>query len=111
MTAGDRDVEPPDGTQDAPRDAFEKRLTREILISERLRVQLLAAIPGIALILFLGVTASYPQEVDWALHGKLDRLRVGLLLGGFATYELAALRSVERLIESGKEPPALRRYL
>ncbi len=92
-------------------DAFEKRLFREILISERLRVQLLAAIPGIALILFLAITASYPEAVDRAMHGKMDRLRVGLLLGGFAVYELVALRSVERLIRSGKEPPALRRYL
>lgn len=93
------------------RDAFERRLTREILISERLRVQLLAAIPGIALILFLGITASYPEEVDRVLHGKMDRLRVGFLLGGFAAYELWMLQSVERLIKSGKEPPTLRRYV
>ncbi len=95
---------------EAQHDDFERRLTREILISERLRVQLLAAIPGIALILFLAITASYPDEVDRALHGKMDRLRVGLLLGGFAAYELLALQSVERLIKSGKEPPRSRRY-
>jgi len=94
-----------------PRSAFERRLTREILISERLRVQILAAIPGVALILFLGLTASYPDAVDRAFQGKMDRLRVGLLLGGFATYELFALTMVERLIKSGKEPPVLRRYV
>nr|AYM52944.1 adenylate cyclase [Jahnella sp. MSr9139] len=105
------DAEAPQVAQEAQRDAFERRLTHEILISERLRVQLLAAIPGIALILFLAVTASYPEQVDQALHGQMDRLRVGLLLGGFATYELLALRSVERLIKSGKEFSALRRYL
>lgn len=106
-----RDAEPSHDGPEAQRDAFEQRLAREILISERLRVQLLAAIPGIALILFLAVTASYPEEVDRALHSKMDRLRVGLLLGGFATYELVALQGVERLIKSGKESTALRRYV
>lgn len=105
------DVDAPHAAQEAQRDAFEKRLTHEILISERLRVQLLAAIPGITLILFLAATASYPEKVELALHNQMDRLRVGLLLGGFATYELMALRSVERLIKSGKEFSAFRRYL
>ncbi|AKT37271.1 adenylate/guanylate cyclase domain-containing protein [Chondromyces crocatus] len=99
------------GAQDAQRDAFERDLTREILISERLRVTILAAIPGIALILFLAATTQYPEQVEWALQGEMDRLRVGLLLGGFATYELFALHSVERLLRSGREPPRLRRYL
>ncbi|EYF03742.1 Adenylate cyclase [Chondromyces apiculatus DSM 436] len=99
------------GAQDAQRDAFERGLTREILISERLRVTILAAIPGIALILFLAATTQYPEQVEWALQGEMDRLRVGMLLGGFATYELIALQGVERLLRSGRERSRLRRYL
>lgn len=93
------------------RDAFERRLGREILISERLRVQILAAIPGLALILFLAATASNPELVDRALSGKMDRLRVGLLLGAFTAYELIALWYVEKLIATGRESTVLRRYL
>jgi adenylate cyclase len=93
------------------REAFERRLTREILISERLRVQILAAIPGLALILFMAATASNAELVDRALSGKMDRLRVGLLLGAFTAYELVALWYVEKLITTGREPPVLRRYL
>jgi adenylate cyclase len=93
------------------RAAFERRLAREILISERLRVQILATIPGLALILFLAVTASSPELVDRALQGKMDRLRVALLLGSFAAYELVALWYVERLIATGGEPPRIRRYI
>lgn len=111
MPSAGSDAKPPQPEQDAQRDAFERRLAREILISERLRVQLLAAIPGLTLLIFLGITASYPDEVEQLLHGRLDRLRVGLLLGGFATYELVALYSVERLIRSGREPSVLRRYV
>src|SRR5690242_1083939 len=73
-------------------EAFERRLAREILISERLRVQLLVAIPSIVLILFLALTTSYPDAAAIAFHSKVDRLRVGLLLGGFVMYELIALR-------------------
>ncbi len=93
------------------REVFEARLGQEILISERLRVQILAAIPAIALILFLALTSSYPEVAEQAFNSKLDRLRVGLLLGGFAVYELSALRNVERWIASNTEPPIIRRYL
>jgi adenylate cyclase len=98
-------------TEHAPHQAFEKRLAREILISERLRVQLLAAIPSVVLILFLALTASYPDAAAVAFHSKVDRLRVGLLLGGFAMYELIALRNVERLIKLDKQPTVRGRYI
>src|SRR5262245_15706801 len=95
----------------APREAFEKRLAREILISERLRVQLLAAIPSVVLILFLALTTSYPDAAALAFRSKFDRLRVGLLLGGFAIYELFSLRNVERLIKLDKQPTVRGRYI
>jgi adenylate cyclase len=92
-------------------DAFERRLTREILISERLRVTLLAFIPGVSMLLFLAASAVRPDLVEKTLHGQLDRLRVGLFLGGVSIYEFFSLRGVERLIQSGRKPPLLRRYV
>jgi adenylate cyclase len=93
------------------RAAIERSLSREILISERFRAQLLAAIFGGALIVFLALSASYPQQMTAFFLSRLDRVRVGLLLGGFAAYELFSLRGIERLIATGREPPAIRRYV
>jgi adenylate cyclase len=94
-----------------PDEAFEKRMIREILISERLRVQLLVAIPSVTLLLFLALTSSYSEAADLAFHNRFDRLRVGLILGGFAAYELLSLRNVERQIKGDKQLMVLRRYI
>ena len=63
--------------------AFEQRLTREILISERLRVTLLAIIPGVVMLLFLAAGAVAP-ELSRAF--QRDRIRVGLFLAGVSAY-------------------------
>jgi adenylate cyclase len=90
---------------------FEQRLTREILGAERSRVTLLAVMPGLSMLVFLAVGAAYPDLLAQTYTGQLDRLRVGLFLGGVSAYEFAALRSVERLLRSGAQPPRLRRYV
>jgi adenylate cyclase len=89
--------------------AFERRLTREILGTERFRVTLLAVIPGVSMLVFLAAGAAYPALV--ARSGELDRLSIGLFLGSVSAYEFAALWSVERLIRTGAKPPLLRRYV
>jgi adenylate cyclase len=91
--------------------AFEQRLTREILTTERFRVTLLAVIPGVSMLLFLAVGAAYPELTAKTFHGQIDRFRVGAFLGGVSAYEFVALRSVERLLKSGAKPPAVRRYV
>lgn len=94
-----------------PQEAFEDRLAHEILVSERLRVRLLAAIPGVAFVLFLSVSTLYPEGVDHLLHGRLDRLRLAMLFAGITAYEVVSLQSVERLIARRAQPTVLRRYL
>jgi adenylate cyclase len=91
--------------------AFEQRLTREILGAERFRATLLAVMPGLSMLLFLAVGAAYPELMAKTFTGQLDRMRIGLFLGGVSAYEFVALRSVERLIRSGAQPPLLRRYV
>jgi adenylate cyclase len=95
----------------SPAGAFEQRLAAEILVTERFRVTLLALIPGAAMLLFLAAGAAYPELVARTFSGEIDRLRVGVFLGAVSAYEFAALRSVERLIKSGRRPPVLRRYV
>src|SRR5690349_20948169 len=80
------------GAEFLSRASIERSLSREMLLSERFRAQLLAVIFGGALIVFLSASAAYPDEMAAFFLSRLDRVRVGLLLGGFAAYELIALR-------------------
>src|SRR5262245_37529638 len=81
------------------REALERRLTREILVSERLRVTILAAIPILLLVVFLTLGTAYPEVLD-RMIGKVDRARVGVFLALVAAYELWGLQTLERLIKS-----------
>ncbi len=93
------------------RSALERRLTREILVAERLRATLLAIVPGIAMFVVLAGSALDPTLLATIFRGPVDRLPIGLFLGVVATYEFYALYSIERLIRSQQKPPALRRYV
>ena len=94
-----------------PRSALERRLTREILVAERLRATLLALVPGIAMLVVLTGSALDPTLLATIFRGPVDRVPIGLFLGVVATYEFYALYSIERLIRSEQKPPALRRYV
>ncbi len=93
-----------------PKDAFERRLAREILVSERFRATFLAVLPTIATLVFLAVSSAYPDAVTWVLQGKFDRLPVGLFLGAVAAFEFHVLHATERLLRSGGRASALQRY-
>jgi adenylate cyclase len=101
----------PAALADDPRRALERRLTREILVAERLRATLLAIVPGIAMMVVLAGSALDPTLLATIFRGPVDRVPIGLFLGVVATYEFYALYSIERLIRSDKKPPALRRYV
>ena len=96
------------GDQEA---AFERRLAREILVTERFRVTLLALIPGLSMLVFLALSAAAPDLTASLAGNTLGRLGVGFFLGGVSAYEFLALRGVERLLRSGAQPPAYRRYV
>ena len=98
-------------TEGSSRATIERSLSRELLLCDRFRAQLLAAIFGGAFILFLALSASYPDAMAELFKSRMDRVRVGLLLGGFAAYELVSLRGIEKLIATRREPPAIRRYV
>ncbi len=91
--------------------AFERRLLREILLTERFRVTLLAVIPGLSMLAFLALSAAAPDLTASLAGNKLGRLGVGFFLGGVSAYEFFALRGVERLLRSGARPPRFRRYV
>jgi adenylate cyclase len=92
-------------------EGFERRLLREILVTERFRVTLLALIPGVSMLVLLAAGAASPELNQRFFSGEMDRLRVGLFLGAVSAYEFFSLRGVERLLKSGEAPPASRRYV
>jgi adenylate cyclase len=93
------------------RSALERRLTREILIAERLRATLLAFVPAIAMLVLLAGSALDPAILATIFRGQVDRIPIGLFLGVVAVYEFYSLYFVEGLIRSQKKPPVLRRYV
>ncbi|MGH7268855.1 MAG: adenylate/guanylate cyclase domain-containing protein, partial [Polyangiaceae bacterium] len=93
-----------------PRAAFERRLAREILATERFRATLLAVLPTVAMLAFLAVTSAYPDAVVMLLRGKFDRLPVGLFLCAVAAFEFHILYATEKMLRSGARPSALRGY-
>jgi adenylate cyclase len=101
----------PPSAEGDPRRAFEHRLAREILATERFRATLLAVLPTVAMLAFLAVSSAYPDAVTTLLHGKFDRLPVGLFLCAVAGFEFHVLYATERMLKSGVRPSALRPYV
>ncbi len=98
------------GAERDPREAFERRLAREILAAERFRASLLALLPTAAMLAFLAVTSAYPDVVATLLRGKFDCLPVGLFLCAVAGFEFHVLYATEKMLRNGTRPSALRRY-
>jgi adenylate cyclase len=99
-----------DALADDPRDAFERRLAREILTAERFRATLLAVLPTVAMLAFLAISSAYPEAVTSLLHGKFDRLPVGLFLCAVAGFEFHVLHATEKMLRDGTRPSAARGY-
>jgi adenylate cyclase len=94
-----------------PREAFEERLASEILATERFRATLLAVLPTIAMLAFLAVSSAYPEAITALLHGKFDRVPVGLFLCAVAGFEFHVLYATEKMLKLGGRASALRRYV
>ena len=94
-----------------PRATFERRLAREILATERFRATLLAVLPTAGMLVFLAVSSAYPDALTTLLHGKFDRIPVGLFLCAVAGFEFHVLSATEKMLKSGARPAELRRYV
>ncbi len=94
-----------------PREAFERRLVREILGAERFRALLLFAIPTVALFALVVVGGAYPDTIATVLHGRFDRAPVGFFLMIVAAFELYVLAWLRGLLERNERPSTMRRYV
>ncbi|WP_249779388.1 adenylate/guanylate cyclase domain-containing protein [Bradyrhizobium sediminis] len=90
---------------------FEQALTREILLTERLRVK--AILVTISLLLVM-LTAAYliaPDAIGRIWHGHVPILPLYAVFLAFALFELSVLRVLGQRLAQGRDVPHARRYL
>jgi adenylate cyclase len=90
---------------------FHDALTREILLTERLRVKTVILM---VVLLVLALSASYffaPPELLHISRGRIDLARLYGVTVPFVLLELFVLRLLTRRLAMHRDVPALRRYL
>ena len=90
---------------------FRRALTREILLTERLRVK---AVLATVLLLITSLTAFYliaPEAVERVWRGHFDIWLFYAVVIPFIVFELSVLRLVGRRLALNRDVPYLRRYL
>jgi adenylate cyclase len=92
------------------REAFERRLVREILVAERFRALFLFAFATIMLFALVVIGGAYPDTVAVLLHGRFDRAPVGFFLMATAGFELYVLVWIKKLLDRHEKPKFIRRY-
>jgi adenylate cyclase len=98
----------------ATQDAFEQELARQILLSEKKRVTILAVILSIIVLDFFisacGFPALFPKEFHSQLEGLPFWIWLNLLLAAFAAYEWFSRIFIDYVIKTGKPVSASLRY-
>jgi len=89
---------------------FEKALDREILISERLRLTIIAALLGALFIAVLFAFAFLREWIEQFLRGKINYGAILVALGGCLAYEIIAIGAITFILRRGYRPPIIARY-
>jgi adenylate cyclase len=92
------------------KNSFERQLEREILLSERLRVTILAAVFAFSLLVLLLLMHQEARVVTRLFHRQIRPVHVAATLGFMLLYELFAWWLVSRHIAQ-RRLPTVRRYL
>jgi adenylate cyclase len=90
---------------------FRRALTREILLTERLRVK---AVLATVVLLMTSLTAFYliaPEAVERVWRGHFDIRLFYAVVIPFIIFELSVLRLIGRRLALNRDVPYLRRYL
>src|SRR5216684_4320689 len=90
---------------------FAHALTREILLTERLRVKVILVTLSLLLAILTAAYAISPSSIERIWHGHLP---VQPLYGAFlvfAVFELSVLRLLNLRLAQGRDVPYARRYL
>jgi adenylate cyclase len=90
---------------------FEHALTREILLTERLRVKVILVTLSLLLAILTAVYAISPDGIERIWHGHLPILPLYAAFLLFAVFELSVLRLLGQRLAQGRDVPYARRYL
>src|SRR5712664_3051170 len=103
------------GNKGEPRSAvsadFERALTREILLTELLRVKVILFTLSLLLAILTAVYAISPDGIERIWHGHLPVLPLYSAFFLFAVFELLVLRLLGQRLAQGRDVPYARRYL
>ena len=90
---------------------FEQALTREILLTELLRVKVILVTLSLLLAILTAVYAISPDGIERIWHGHLPVLPLYSAFLLFAVFELLVLRLLGQRLAQGRDVPYARRYL
>lgn len=90
---------------------FEEAFLRETLLSERLRLSIIAVLLGLNFVRWIVIAMFFPAQMGERAGAPID-YRALIVLGGIAfVYELIAVRMVHRALNGGFRPPKFARYV
>jgi adenylate cyclase len=100
-----------DGPPDPADTTFQRLLNREILLSERRRMLILAALQAFILVLILLAATFAPGFVRSIYHDRLPIRAASAAFSAFVAYELFAAGVLTIFIRRGRNFPVLGRYV
>jgi adenylate cyclase len=100
-----------DDPSDPDDTAFQRLLNREILLSERRRMLILAGVQALILVLIILVATFVPNFVRSIYHNRLPERAALAAFSAFIVYELFAAGVVTIFLRRGRNFPVLGRYV
>src|SRR3954462_3421804 len=90
---------------------FDAALTREILLTERLRIQAVLATILLFAVSLTVMHLIFPNSMERIWRGQFELWKFYVVAVPLIVYELAVLWLIKRRIELNRDVPVLRRYL
>ncbi len=100
-----------DDPTDPDNSAFQRLLNREILLSERRRMLILAGVQALILVLILLTATFVPSFVRSIYHDRVPERAAFAAFSAFIVYELFAAGVVTIFLRRGRNFPLLGRYM
>jgi len=100
-----------DGPPEAADTTFQRLLNREVLLSERRRMLILAALQAFILVLILLAATLAPGFVRSIYHDRLPIRAASVAFSAFVAYELFAAGLLTIFIRRGRNFPVVGRYV
>ena len=102
---------PTDTIEIRTEETFEQAITRETLLSERLRISIIAGLLGLNLLRWIIVSIFFPRGLENQIGAPIDFRALMVLWAIAFAYEVGAVLMVTRALRHGYAPPRIARYI